>query len=1505
MAPTEDSSSSTTKGDESFERFKNAHTKEFTISPFNAAFIVLNKDAVKDISITDFVKYHAGIIGDIGIIDVQYLTPGDIIPSLARMHRVVNKSGCGSGVNINNVTAKFMKQAIILHGAKHIHSEQLEKQIPQVNGLTDESLVKFAEYIHRKPRKDEELKGLMYGMAQYVNTAAKQMNSNFIEDIFQKSFSHIPQEERNEYILYMIGTPEAFLSYVIQFQLSLSHDNGASSCLDIEQDYNLYASPNTFRVHVNNTRLNTQAVKTAYLNPIYCGENKLSLKDGVAAKFLLNRFQESDSDLLKYRESFLKYFVSKKEDCFKLPVEQVLGSISFALINELYPTPFYLEATPQQMGNAIILDRLALLMSTAIHGEINPDLTPKMSKGDDRALVMTSYLINNKISMDHLTTYRADSDEGFQQKTNLINERVAAKELFEKLTTSEDDQSGSVETSIVMSSCVHSLFLLVDNKHLVNTDLIRADRVESISNRSNFTKPSLKHIKEMRVKAETTVLRDKFKFSGVEVIFARMSYCLPLLKIRFILPAVHLLQGIIFNRHWQQQNVELSQQCNLCPGIRISHEKQECCIDYLYHSVLAKLRGATLKWKDGEELEKFFNKEQQVVLPGQQKPFDVKYRHNTTFIVKENTSISGRMGSMRIAHVAPDGFKGREERNKDANTLKSIDDMTDEEQRRERNKDTYPLQRLCNSVQMNVKFFDENYVMKKHKNVKNLDSSRDMMNAIADHKTLQDLGEIAYDTFVVDILKNQYSEHQIFKPIEHKLEILAGVDEAKQSEAMIYDIEDGEDDEKEMLPRTKRLKLQDSIASNCNTKENTSTQGSDAKKVRYKKLGLAALFYYVDNQGLKKITEQQFNKDLISDWVKDAIDDAESEKTIDFVHPLCSAANDVAVSVFKRYFFYLIDYMKNVFTHVCEKLHLEPEELDKEFANIYLANTRAERVYTTVNDFDLDNTTVVKTIKNHTFMYMKHCMECLTELDQSYEPHFTWQHSKMTLDQLFKSRRGAHFENKTVEVPFIGMFVDGQSAGEDGLWNLDTIKAKQSDRQEYITSCLLKTKAPTLFFNKEQYEQNLYKQKSAQSNDEDVLKSWQKNDWENYDLGAKRCDEHHSYKGGNISIHAERDGGRAELFKMLRDKSLSLLKLGEPGFAGDRNSFVDEVMASMISDRKKLPILQTIIKSDLMRLSTTVFNLFKKALNVLECVMSVCGVKYKFNMDMINYVQYVSCCATNLPILKKMCTQNIDLAASLHVLLLGAELYDIIEDRNMGYHIIEFERLSSLRTVSILTALRLSTSGTKPSQTKPIQVGMPITYNKTLYADGKIKVSAQDKVTSRVTYLTANSTIKSYGSPMNTDEFFTQIVMGMPFSFLQQTFLATMASQADYKGSVMLGYSLHKFPHIHNKLSFALIDELIGITVELLMEKIRNKDIQMDKLVNVYMQNIDVEVHDEEKTLQECLSFHQNIKEPYEKDMYRECIFPDIWRFLTATSADTDVEKEDEEPYDMDIWIDM
>lgn len=1505
MAPTEDSGSGTTKLDESFERFRNSHTKEFTICPFNAAFIALNKDAVQNISITDYIKYHAGIIGDIGIMDMQYLTPGDIIPSLARMHKVVNKSGSGSGVNINNVSAKFMKQVIILHGAKHIHSEQLEKQIPRVNGLTDENLLKFAEYIHKKPRRDPELKGFMYGMAQYVNTAAKQMNSSFIEDIFQKSFSHIPQEERDDYILYMIGTPEAFLSYVIQFQLSLSEDDGASSCLDVEADYNLYASPKTFRVHVNNTRLNTQTVKTAYLNPIYCGENKLSLKDGLAAKYLLNRVQELDGDLVKYKESFLKYFVNMKEDCFKLPVEQTLGSVAFFLINELYTTPLYLEATPQQMGNGIILDRLAFLMSTAIHGEINPDLTPKMSKGDDKALAISSYLINNKISLDYLTTYRVDNDESTQQKTNLINERVAAKELFEKVTTPEDDQSGSIETSIVMSSCLYSLFLLVDNKHLVNTDLVRADKVESISNRSNHTRASLKHIKEMRVKAETTVLRDKFNFSGVEAIFARMSYCLPAFKMVFVYPALYYLQGINFNTRWEQKNVKYTL-CNLCPGIRISHEKQECCLDYLYHSVLAKMRGTTLKGKEGDELEKFFNKEQQIGLPGQQKPFDVKYRHNTTFVVKERSSMSGRFGNMRIAHIAPDGFKSREEKARDANPLKSVDDMSDEEQRKEKIKDTYLLQKLSDSVQLNVKFFDENYVIKKHKDATNLTSGRDVLNAIGNHKTVQDLGEIAYETFVADILKNQYTEHHFFKPMERRLEMLSGVALPKESEPNVMSYDICEDDEKDMLPKSKRPKLQDyNMLSSPNSKEQTSGQCVDPRKVSYKKLGLAALSYYVNNQSHKKISEQHFTKDLISDWVKNAIDDAKGANPMDFVYPLCSAANDVAVSVFKSYFFHLIDYTKHVFTHVSEQLHLEQEELDKEFANIYLANTRCERVYITVNDYDLDNTTVVKTLKNHTFLYMKHCMECLTELDQSYEAHFTWQHSKIILDQLFKSRRGAHFENKTVDVPFIAMFVDGQSTGNDGLLNLDTIKAKCSDRQEYITSCSMKTKAPALAFNRELYEQTLYKQKSPHSNEDDVLKSWHKNEWEKYELRERACEYNHSYKGGKISTHAERDGGRGELFKILRDKSLSLLKLGEPGFAGGRSSFVEEVMASMTSERKKLPILQTIIKSDLMRLSTTVFNMFKKALNVLQCVMSVCGAEYNFNMEMINYVQYVSCNATNLPILKRMCTQNIDLAASLHVLLLGAELFDIIEDRNMSYHIIELERLNSLRTVSILTALRLSTSGMKPTNAKSIQVGMPITYNKTLYVDDKIKVSTQNKVTAHISYLTSNSSIKSYGSSMNDDEFFTQVTMGLPFSFTQQTYLATMASQADYKGSLMLGYSLHKFSHVHNKLSFALIDELIGITVELLMEKICNKDIEIDKIVNVYMQNTEIELDDKEKTLQECLSFHQNIKEPYEIDMYRECIFPDIWRSLTLTSDEIDKEGEDEHLYDMDIWIDM
>jgi len=1512
MAPTEDIGSSAIKVDEQFERFKTLHTKEFTISPFDAAFVVIHKDAVKHITITDFVKYHVGVIGNIGIVDTQYITPGDIIPALARQHKAVNKSGSTSGVNINNVTtSKFMKQAIVLSGAEHISSQSFEKQIPTINHLTDEYLVQYARYVYEKRRNDPDLKGLMYGMAEYVTTAATHMDCTFIQDIFQKSFSHIPQEECKDYILYMIGTPEAFLSYVISCQLSISPDNGTNSCLDTEQNYNLYASPKTFRVHVTNTRLNLHEVKTAYINPVYCGENKICLKDGIAAKYLLNRIQEMDTELQKYKESFIKNFVCKPEDCLKLPTEQVLGSIALYFINDNYPAPIYMKATPQQANNDIILDRLALLMTSAIHGETNADLTTKMVNGDDKALAITSYLVNNTISMDYIHTYRSSDDDSSQQKTNFLSEYLAAKDHYEKLTTPEDDGDGSVETSVAMSSCLYSLTMLLDNKHLLNTDFFRVDKVDPNLSRSNPTRLK-NNIKGMRIKAETTVLRDKYKFSGVEALFARMSYCLPAFKMLFLYPALYYLQGIHFNMH---QNEEITQQCDLCPGTRICYKEKRCCLDYLYHAVLIKLRGTTLRSKEGKDVEKFFNKEQKVFIPGDQKPMDVKYRHNTSFVVKDHSTMASRLGTMRICHVSPDGFGCRREQNKNQTALKNITEMSTEEEKREKIKETYLLQKLVQSVQKDITLFDENYIVSnKSRNNKELVTFRDTMNTIGDFRTVDDLGEFAYETFVEDVIKREYSLHTFFKSTglheeDAHVEMLAGVDQEKdrENESNInYDI--SEEDE-EILPRVKRRKLMTpntSLTGQAEKKTSrTPIQCVDPQKLSYQKLGFAALLYFVNTHAsYGKTTEQNFNIDLIDDWVKDAITSYREDSPKQFIHPLCSAANAVAVSVFKKYFSHLTKYMDNVFIHVAEKLHMQPEQLDREFDNIFMYDSRPERVYSTVLDYDLDNKSIAKNIKLHTFYYMRHCMDCLAELNlpPSGEQNYTWQHSKMAVDHLYKSRRAAHFENKTLDVPFIGMYVKDQYEDDHMLPLLEIITAKNyTERVEFVTPCIMKAKAPVLMFDKEQYERNQYKEKSKQTNEEDPVTSWQLNDGCNNNLFY---DNHQTYKGGKLSVHAERDGGRGELFKILRDKSLSILKIGQTGFAGDRDSFADEIIDCMTSPRRKVPILQTIIKSDLMRLSTNVFSLFKKALGVLECVMVACGVKSKFNADMINYVQNVSCDASNLPILRKMCKQNIDQAASLHVLLLGAELYDIIEERNISYHIHELERANSLRVVSILTALRLSTSGIKPTKSKPTQVGMPITYDKTLYVEGNNKVSVQNKIkSSGFTYLTANTTIKSYGSPMNADEFFTQTVMGLYFSSAQQPLQATMASQADYKGALMLGYSLNKFSYVNKNFSLALIDELIGITVELLMEKIHSKEIPMEKLVNLYRQNADIDLDDREKTLKECISFHQNIKEQYEKDIYQDCVFPDIWRFLTTISDDE--ENWNEQPDDMDIWVDI
>ena len=105
---------------------------------------------------------------------------------------------------------------------------------------------------------------------------------SYVSMIFDTYFASIAADMRNEFVLYFFGDSTTMLSYG-KMCMAKSTDGGAGIASDYAIDDSVYATKQTYRVVVDNERLNVDAASTkwhrnsCYVRPVIHGSNKLLL----------------------------------------------------------------------------------------------------------------------------------------------------------------------------------------------------------------------------------------------------------------------------------------------------------------------------------------------------------------------------------------------------------------------------------------------------------------------------------------------------------------------------------------------------------------------------------------------------------------------------------------------------------------------------------------------------------------------------------------------------------------------------------------------------------------------------------------------------------------------------------------------------------------------------------------------------------------------------------------------------------------------------------------------------------------------------------------------------------------------------------------------------------------------------------------------------------------------------------------------------------------------------
>lgn len=1405
------------------EEIMNNYPNEFLITPFDGALVALHHSVIPDISAIDYVGFHTVLYGEIGLTDLQLVTPGSIFPAAGR-HPVLSKQRYGN--TKNTITERFMKQVVLLSGVNHIRSSEIENEISNVH-LSDECIQQFARGIENV-KCSKITDKMTYGMKSCVDTTALSFPQEFVNDIFKYCLPHITEEHRQEYLVYIVGTPRLFLSYIIQNQLKLKGDlMSCTNLIDTQEDYDIYVSSKSFKSVINNNLLHCDK-GFAFVCPLFCGSNSIYFEKGKNEQSFNLMAAKSDNNFKLYKDSFLKYFLCNKKTDKVVTIDNTLASIFVQLINDMYVSPFLLSLknTEDLSEQDYFLARLGILWESGLKGVGDPLLISHLSRPIEvQAMAVMSYLINNVISTNFIQTYRSINVNKGQN--TVINTRLNNNNFLKVLTENRLKEYSAVD--VAFANSMYSLSILLDQGHIWHTDYMRSELPEKTDK-----VPDKKRISKNKIKPETNALRTNSELAFVETIFLKMSKSTYAFKRDFIQPVLYFL-GDIIKHNIQNDTSKKSQLCNVCNRQMISNNT--CCVHYLSSILYGFMKNpnrAKYSYLEGEAAGNSLDIDQAAYLPGDTIPSRSSYRYTSSFINKDGVPYGGKYGNMRIKHRGGNVFKRKSKNEATINKVK--DDMTEDEKRASKYNESVSIEELHKIVHEIGNVFADEYYQTNH----DIDM---FVNMFAAKEIISASRKFDYERYVKDQILRMYNEPFFVQDDKNQV-----TDDKGCQEEETEDIDE---------PVLKKRKITRPVVLLASPEIEDST--SKVKRFVHSIIKATVEQKYIPNNDLNKL----------STVVHDGINEVTNSELFDEVTSHVTVS--IAGHVLQRYITDIIIYFKKVFKTIAQHLSLTPEQLDVEYPNIELYDSRPQRIYATIYDFDVDDQLMSKTIRLQTYLYIKHGLDCLRSVNSMPGMgDWTDQNSCNVIDNLFTEKRGVVLKKETVKIPFVALYVDQN----DQL---------QIIRDDAITEEIVvwnnpsfKHKGNVLEFDWEWYN----KIKENEQDDENVKIE---NILETNDVICLDIPEERKYKGGNIIGHTVLANKRQACFSIVRNPCLSINQIDEDYFI-DRSSHEkirSELVNCLSYTRKIAPTLWWIIKKDIQILFKTVGQIGVKVLhnvnNLCEQINKVPPPFAIVNKKIIPLLES----ASNNVILNQLLIHNPNLCGALHAILTATELYGSTSPLPNIYYNYDVERVLATQDVAIMMALRLGFSKSKTyTDNYEVVIGPPLTNYKSVVTIGNKKFLGNDKIRTRGnSYSTYNVSIKSYSGAKGATEFFTQICMGHITSSMMQRIGCYLKSEFVAGNEVLVIINpLNKFPTIYSATALSVDEILVGKSVDDISYELDSEHITYKQLIGFYEDKLCYDRENYATSLQMCCEYHSDIiDDECIASVYERKIFVPMW----------------------------
>ena len=595
------------------QELKTTHDKEFALSMFEGYLVCIHREAFAQLGAEDTLKYDVGSYGQYAMGSLKLFNCGYLTPQFR-----TKLSADGSGFESGD---RFCQQVFVLAGGEYI--DKTSAALPEIHDY-DDQLERILANIgtRRSDAVTESYHGCGTGLYKF-----QRWDDAYRKQLFDL-FPNIPEEERSDHVIYLIGTGLALTRFA-QSNLNMLNDSEAKGSTSTYPqrpgsiiDPHLYVLPNTFEVDMrDNTRL---ATDRAFVRPLVTGENELMLSRKYVEYVFGAGAPTNDPVLHQLHTDYDAFFCENKKDCMKLPCTPTMISLITSYLNHEYITAF-----PVKGGSKIeaLRNRLVTLESIYFKGDSAKKGVPQQ---DELATMVLAQQTVHGVSPIDVHTFREDAKslkDAYGSAGNHtpwpISDHVAVEENIRRGSTravqngENEDGNSQLKLNAVMSGALMDMKIQLSiGDHVYHADYFR-NILEMVTEHNLKTNTEKKledprsakgnsPLSIYRTKGMCGALYHKHGFSIVETTMAAMQFNPCMYKRSFIANALHVTKD---NQHPKEtmscspknthdKSESAGAVCHTCNAhVYYDASKQKGCLCYLITSVGSVLFDVALTTK--------------------------------------------------------------------------------------------------------------------------------------------------------------------------------------------------------------------------------------------------------------------------------------------------------------------------------------------------------------------------------------------------------------------------------------------------------------------------------------------------------------------------------------------------------------------------------------------------------------------------------------------------------------------------------------------------------------------------------------------------------------------------------------------------------------------------------------------------------------------------------------------------------------------------------------------